>query len=311
MLVSYCVVNTNGRELLLRCLDAIERTTPPDLEHEILVLDNASDDGSAEAVRQLGRDIRLIELDRREGKAANDSRLLQEARGEFGLLLNEDSELRPGAVAALLGALESDRNAAVAGAQLLAPDGGEVPCAWRLPSAETVLAGALFMHRRVTVESGGEGIRPVGWVQSSAMMVRRDAAEQVGWFDRDFFVYSDETDFCKRLWDARWKVLYVPSARAVHDDQMAQDVSGAERRIVEYHRNRDRYLRKHLGRVEAVLMRPLLAWPYLLRAAAALVLPGHPARRYWLHARQALFPGRGEGIREAAEAYNRDLDSEA
>ena len=311
MLVSYCVVNTNGRELLLRCLDAIERTTPPDLEHEILVLDNASDDGSAEAVRQLGRDIRLIELDRREGKAANDSRLLQEARGEFGLLLNEDSELRPGAVAALLGALQSDRNAAVAGAQLLAPDGEEVPCAWRLPSAETVLAGALFMHRRVTVESGGEGIRPVGWVQSSAMMVRRDAAEQVGWFDRDFFVYSDETDFCKRLWDARWKVLYVPSARAVHDDQMAQDVSGAERRIVEYHRNRDRYLRKHLGPVEAVLMRPLLAWPYLLRAAAALVLPGHPARRYWLHARQALFPGRGEGIREAAEAYNRDLDSEA
>jgi N-acetylglucosaminyl-diphospho-decaprenol L-rhamnosyltransferase len=311
VLVSYCVVNTNGRELLLRCLDAIERTTPPDLEHEILVLDNASDDGSAEAVRQLGRDIRLIELDRREGKAANDSRLLQEARGEFGLLLNEDSELRPGAVAALLGALESDRNAAVAGAQLLAPDGGEVPCAWRLPSAETVLAGAFFMHRRVTVESGGEGIRPVGWVQSSAMMVRRDAAEHVGWFDHDFFVYSDETDFCKRLWDARWKVLYVPSARAVHDDQMAQDVSGAERRIVEYHRNRDRYLRKHLGRVEAVLMRPLLAWPYLLRAAAALVLPGHPARRYWLHARQALFPGRGEGIREAAEAYNRDLDSEA
>jgi N-acetylglucosaminyl-diphospho-decaprenol L-rhamnosyltransferase len=311
VLVSYCVVNTNGRELLLRCLDAIERTTPPDLEHEILVLDNASDDGSAEAVRQLGRDIRLIELDRREGKAANDSRLLREARGEFGLLLNEDSELRPGAVAALLGALESDRNAAVAGAQLLAPDGGEVPCAWRLPSAETVLAGAFFMHRRVTVESGGEGVRPVGWVQSSAMMVRRDAAEHVGWFDRDFFVYSDETDFCKRLWDARWKVLYVPSARAVHDDQMAQDVSGAERRIVEYHRNRDRYLRKHLGRVEAVLMRPLLAWPYLLRAAAALVLPGHPARRYWLHARQALFPGRGEGIREAAEAYNRDLDSEA
>ena len=311
MLVSYCVVNTNGREFLLACLEAIERNGPTDLDSEVLVLDNASEDGSAEAVRDLNGDVRLIALDRREGKAANDSRLLQEARGEFGLLLNEDSELRPGAVAALLGALQSDRNAAVAGAQLLAPDGEEVPCAWRLPSAETVLAGALFMHRRVTVESGGEGIRPVGWVQSSAMMVRRNAAEQVGWFDRDFFVYSDETDFCKRLWDARWKVLYVPSARAVHDDQMAQDVSGAERRIVEYHRNRDRYLRKHLGPVEAVLMRPLLAWPYLLRAAAALVLPGHPARRYWLHARQALFPGRGEGIREAAVAYNRDLDSEA
>ncbi len=307
MLVSYCVVNTNGRELLLRCLDAIERTTPPDLEHEILLLDNASEDGSAEAVRELDREIRVIALDRRQGKAANDTRLLQEARGEFCLLLNEDSEPRPGAVAALLGALRADRNAGAAGAQLLSPDGREVPCAWRLPSAETALAGALFMHRRVTVESGGEGVRPVGWVQSSAMMVRREAAERVGWLDPDFFVYSDETDFCKRLWDAHWKVLYVPSARAVHHDQMARDVAGAERRIVEYHRNRDRYLRKHLGRVEAALMRPLLAWPYLLRAAAALALPGHSPRRYWLHARQALLPGRGEGIREAAEAYNRAL----
>jgi N-acetylglucosaminyl-diphospho-decaprenol L-rhamnosyltransferase len=309
VLVSYCVVNTNGRELLLACLEAIERTTPSDLEHEILVLDNASDDGSADAVRALDRDIRLIALDRRAGKAANDSRLLQEARGEFCLLLNEDSELQPGAVAALLGAMQSDRDAAAAGAQLLTPDGHEVPCAWRLPSAETALAGAFFLHRRFTVMSGGSGTRPVGWVQSSAMIVRREAAEHVDWLDPDFFVYSDETDFCKRLREASWKILYVPSARAVHHDQMAQDTSGAERRIVEYHRNRDRYARKHLGRGEAFLMRPVLAWPYLLRALAALFLPGHSPRRYWLHARQALMPGRGEGIREAAEAYNRALVS--
>jgi N-acetylglucosaminyl-diphospho-decaprenol L-rhamnosyltransferase len=309
VLVSYCVVNTNGRELLLACLEAIERTTPPDLDHEILVLDNASDDGSADAVRALNRDIRLIALERRAGKAENDSRLLQEARGEFCLLLNEDSELQPGAVAALLGALRGNRDAAAAGAQLLAPDGREVPCAWRLPSAETALAGAFFLHRRFTVESGGTGTRPVGWVQSSAMMVRREAAEHVGWLDPEFFVYSDETDFCKRLWDAGWKILYVPSARAIHHDQMAQDAAGAERRIVEYHRNRDRYARKHLGRAEAFLMRPVLAWPHLLRAIAAVFLPAHSPRRYWLHARQALMPGRGEGIREAAEAYNRALGS--
>ena len=309
MLLSYCVVNTNGRQLLLACLEAIQRTTPPDLEHEILVLDNASEDGSAEAVSRLDREIRLIALDRRAGKAANDSRLLEEARGEFCLLLNEDSELEPGAVAALLGALRSDRQAAVAGAQLLAPGGREVPCAWRLPSVETALAGALFMHRRLTVESGGSGTRTVGWVQSSAMLVRREAAREVGWLDPDFFVYSDETDFCKRLADAGWRILYVPAARAIHHDQMAQDAAGAERRIVEYHRNRDRYLRKHLGPARAFLLRPLLAWPYLLRAIAAVALPGHSPRRYWLHARQALLPGSGEGIREAAEAYNRALGS--
>ena len=305
MLVSYCVVNTNGRDHLLACLEAIERASPDGLESEVLVLDNASEDGSAEAVRDLGRDIRLIALDLRSGKAENDSRLLAEARGEYCLLLNEDSELQPGAVPALLGALQSNRRAAVAGAQLLAPDGHPVPCAWRLPDAETALAGAFFLHRRLTVESGGDGTRPVGWVQSSAMMVRRDAAREVGWFDPDFFVYSDETDFCKRLRDAGWEVLFVPSARAIHHDQMAQDAAGAERRIVEYHRGRDRYLRKHLGPIRASLLRPLLAWPYLLRAAAALVTPGHSPRRYWLHARQALMPGRGEGIREAADAYNR------
>jgi N-acetylglucosaminyl-diphospho-decaprenol L-rhamnosyltransferase len=309
VLLSYCVVNTNGREFLLACLEAIERNAPSDLEHEVLVLDNASDDGSAEAVRELDRDIRLIALDRREGKAANDSRLIEEAQGEFCLLLNEDSELQPGAVPALIGALRSDRQAAVAGAQLLSPDGRPVPCAWRLPSARTALAGALFLHRRYTVESGGDATRPVGWVQSSAMLVRRQAALEVGGFDPDFFVYSDETDFCKRLSDAGWRILHVPSARAIHHDQMAQDAAGAERRIVEYHRNRDLYLRKHLGRTRAFLLRPVLAWPYLLRALAALVLPGHSPRRYWLHARQALMPGGGEGIREAAEAYNRRVGS--
>jgi N-acetylglucosaminyl-diphospho-decaprenol L-rhamnosyltransferase len=309
VLLSYCVVNTNGRDFLLACLEAIERTTPPDLEHEILVLDNASDDGSAEAVCELDRNIRLIALDRREGKAANDSRLIEEARGEFCLLLNEDAELQPGAVPALIGGLRSDGQAAVAGALLLSPDGRPVPCAWRLPSARTALAGALFLHRRYTVESGGGVTRPVGWVQSSAMLVRRQAALEVGGFDQNFFVYSDETDFCKRLGEAGWRILHVPSARAIHHDQMAQDAAGAERRIVEYHRNRDLYLRKHLGRARAFLLRPLLAWPYLLRALAALILPGHSPRRYWLHARQALLPGRGEGISEAAEAYNRRVGS--
>jgi N-acetylglucosaminyl-diphospho-decaprenol L-rhamnosyltransferase len=308
VLLSYCVVNTNGREFLLACLEAIESTVPPGLEYEVLVLDNASDDGSADAVRALGREIRLIALERREGKAANDSRLIEESLGEFCLLLNEDSELQPAAVPALLGALRADRQAAVAGAQLLTPEGRPVPCAWRLPDAEAALAGALFLHRRLTVESGGDATRPVGWVQSSAMLVRREAALSVGGFDTAFFVYSDETDFCKRLGEAGWRILYVPSARAIHHDQMAQDAAGSERRIVEYHRGRDRYLRKHLGRAQAALLRPLLALPYLLRAVAALVLPGHSSRRYWLHARQALRPGRGEGIREAAEAYNRRME---
>ena len=305
MLLSYCVVNTNGRELLLACLRAIDAHSPAGVESEVLVLDNASDDGSAEAVEALAGSRRLIVLEKRQGKAANDSRLLQEARGRYCLLLNEDAELRQGAVEALIDALEADSEAVAAGAQLLSPGGEPQPCAWRLPGVGTALAGALFLHPWLTVESGGDKTREVGWVQSSAMLVRRDAAEGVGWLDPDFFVYSDETDFCKRLRDAGGRILYVPAAEAVHHDQMASDAAGVERRTVEFHRNRDLYLRKHKGRAAAFLLRPLLAFPYLLRALGALVLPGHSARRYWLHARQALCPRRGEGIREAAEDFNR------
>ncbi|MDQ3935363.1 MAG: glycosyltransferase, partial [Actinomycetota bacterium] len=167
-MISYCVVNTDGRELLMRCLDAIERTHPAGVEREVLVLDNASRDGSADAVRARGGEIRLIELDRRTGKAENDTTLLKAARGEYALLLNEDAELQDGAPGALLAALEEDPRAAVAAAQLLDPDGRPQPCAWRLPGLGTALASALFLHRWLVVQSRGARARPVGWAQSSA-----------------------------------------------------------------------------------------------------------------------------------------------
>src|SRR2546421_429256 len=218
VLSSICVVNTIGGDLLARCLDAIDATHPPERDREVLVLDNASDDGSAEIARSRGDSLRLIALDRRTGKAENDSTLLREARGEYCLLLNEDAELLPGAPAALVAALEENPRARAAESQLL-----------------------------------------------------------------------------------------VPAARAIHHEQLASDREAAERRIVEFHRNRDLYMRKHHSSAAALAVRVLTAWAYLVRAAGAVVVPGHHTGRYLLHARQALSPGRGEGVREAAERYNRAL----
>ena len=308
--VSYCVVNTNGREYLSACLEAIERVHPPGLEREVLVLDNCSDDGSADMVRADWPQVRLIALDRRTGKAENDSTLLREATGRHCLLLNEDSELLDGSVGALVAALDDDRDAAAAGAQLVSAEGEPKACAWRLPGIGTALATAVFAHRNVVVQSRGSATRPVGWVQSSAMLVRRKAAEQVGYLDPAFFVYSDETDFCKRLHDAGWRILFVPSARAIHHDQLNTDLGAARRRIVEFHRNRDLYLRKHHGPLTRVVVRALGAWFYLACAAAAVVAPGHDPRRYLINVRQELAPGSGEGIREAADEYNRQLPSQ-
>jgi GT2 family glycosyltransferase len=137
------------------------------------------------------------------------------------------------------------------------------------------------------------------------MLVRRRAAEQVGFLDPAFFVYSDETDFCKRLGDAGWRVLYVPAARAVHHEQLATDPKAGERRVVEFQRNRDLYMRKHHSAGAAAVVRALTAWSYAVRALAATVLPGHDPRWYLLHARCALSPSRGVGLREAADEHNR------
>jgi GT2 family glycosyltransferase len=303
--VSFCVVNTEQRELLVRCLDAIaaERAALP-FETEVLVLDNASTDGSTGAARHHPTVTEVIALRQRRGKGENDTALLQRSRGRFALLLNEDSELRPGAVAALHGALAERPKAAAAGARLLRPDGTLQPSAWRFPTPATALVGAVFLHRKLTVQSRGDVTREVDWAQSAALLVRVEAARAIGYFDPAFFVYSDEVDFCKRLRDAGWTTLYVPTAVAVHHEQLS---TGAvpERRIVELSRNRDRYMRKHHSPLAAGVVRGLTAWAYALRSLAAVVLPGHSPRRYWRHVTATLRPDRGEGLREAAVEHNR------
>ena len=305
--VSFCVVNTEQRELLVRCLDAIaaECEALP-FDTEVLVLDNASTDGSAGAARRHPVVTEVIALRQRRGKGENDTALLQRSRGRYALLLNEDSELRPGAVTALHDALERDPKAAAAGARLLRPDGSLQASAWRFPTPATALVGAVFLHRRLTVQSRGEQTRTVDWAQSAALLVRVEAARAIGYFDPAFFVYSDEVDFCKRLRDAGWRTLYVPHAVAIHHEQLS---TGAvpERRIVELSRNRDRYMRKHHSPLAAGVVRVLTAWAYALRSLAAFVVPGHSPRRYWRHVTATLRPDHGEGLREAAVEHNREL----
>jgi N-acetylglucosaminyl-diphospho-decaprenol L-rhamnosyltransferase len=307
--LSFCVVNTSQRDLLLRGLDAIarERKNLP-FATEVLVLDNGSRDGSAEAARAHPAVDELIALPERRGKALNDSELMRRARGRYALLLNEDSELLPGATLALYEALEEHPDSACAGAALRRPDGSSQPSAWAFPTVATAFAGALFLHGVFTVQSKGGQIREVDWCQSAALLVRRSAAEQVGYLDPDFFVYSDEVDFARRLRDASWYSVYVPAAVAIHHEQLSTDVV-PERRIVEMSRNRDFYMRKHHSPTAARAVRWLTAWTYALRALAALALPGHSPRRYWRHVTATLHPERGEGLREAAAEYNRAAPS--
>jgi GT2 family glycosyltransferase len=230
--------------------------------------------------------------------------LLRRARGRYALLLNEDSELLAGATPALYKALQGRPGVACAGAALRRPEGPTQASAWRFPTPLTALAGALLLHRRLVVQSRGDSMREVDWCQSSALLVRREAAAQVDYLDPDFFVYSDEVDFARRLRDIGWRSVWVPGAVAIHHEQLST-AAVPERRIVELARNRDLYMRKHHAAAAARTVRWLTAWTYALRALAALALPGHSPRRYWKHVTATLHPERGEGLREAAEEYNR------
>ena len=273
--LSYCVVNTAKRDLLVRALDSIarERARLP-FASEVLVLDNCSGDGSLQAARGHPAVDEVIALARRRGKALNDSELLRRARGRFALLMNEDTELQPGATVTLHEALAQRAHTALAGARLVRPDGAPQACAWRFPSPLTAAAGALLLHRVFTVQSHGSLTR--------------------------------EVDFARRLRDAGWRSVYVPAAVAVHHEQLATGRL-ARRRIVELSRNRDLYMRKHHSAAAARLVRWLTAWSYALRALGAVALPGHDPGRYWQHVSATLMPGRGEGLRELAEEYNRSL----
>jgi len=303
--VSYCIVNTEQRVLLERCLDAIAREQAAlPFETEVLVLDNASRDGSVGMAKAHPVVTELIRREQRRGKAENDSALMQRARGRYCLLLNEDSELLPGATAALHAAIADHPDVGAAGAKLLRPDGRQQPSAWRFPTPATAFAGALFLHRWFTVESTGAHERDVDWAQSAALLVRREAARRIAWMDPAFFVYSDEVDFCKRLRGAGWRVRYVPQAEAIHHEQLSTG-NVPTRRIVELSRNRDRYMRKHHSALSALIVRWLTAWTYAVRALAANALPGHDPARYWEHVRATLHPERGEGLREAAADWNR------
>jgi GT2 family glycosyltransferase len=212
--LSYCVVNTEHRQLLSYCLDAIarERATV-DFETETLVLDNASGDGSAEAARAHAVTTDVIERDRRHGRGDNATELMRRARGRYCLLLNEDSELEPGATVALHAALDAYPDAGAAGATLVSPDGEQQPSAWRFPSAWTGLLSLVGLRNRLVVQSRGDRVRDVDWAPVAALLVRREAAEQVDWLE-------DEVAFCRRLRAAGRRVLYVPDARAVAHDRM-------------------------------------------------------------------------------------------
>jgi N-acetylglucosaminyl-diphospho-decaprenol L-rhamnosyltransferase len=295
--VSVSLVNTNSRDLLLACLESLRGA-----DAEIVVLDNASEDGSAAAVRERFPDVRVIEQRRRAGFGANHNTVIRATTGRYVFVLNEDTTSEDWGFERMVAHLDAHPRVAALAPRLVYPDGRPQASAWRFPSPPAAVLGLLTLGRSGIVESGGSETRDVDWAMAAAILLRREALDEVGLFDEGFFIYSEETDLCRRLRDAGWRTQYFPSVTVVHHE--SQFSSGIpERRINEMWRGRHRYWRKHHSRVGAGVAAACTGAQYAVRGLLRRRDRDFAARMR-LHARDALHV-RGPGLRELAEDWNR------
>jgi hypothetical protein len=273
--VSVVVVTWNSLPTLERCLGSVAG-------HETIVVDNGSSDGTPEFVAARFPEVRLIEQDNR-GMGAGNNAGMRAGSSRYTLLLNADAWVLGDGLAALVAAAEAHPRAAVVGPRLLNPDGtlqrsvrGD-PTLWRL-ATEYLFLRKLAPRSRFLNAFYGAGFAydreaEVESLYGAALLVRRAAADEVGLFDEEFFMFSEETDWLYRFRAAGWKVLFTPRAEVVH-------VGGASHGgalYVENLRGILRFLAKHRGRRESERARLLLLGSLRLRG---LLFRGERGRRY-------------------------------
>ena len=286
--LSVLIVSYNTREMTLDCLRALTRELPPGLPTEILLVDNASSDGSAEAVRAAFPDVRLTASDRNAGFGAANNVALAQARGRYLLLLNTDAFPRPGAVAAMVDYLERHADVGVVGPRLFYGDGTPQQSCFRFTTplyAWMENLGVTKLLRRHPALDDYRGWdhaseRNVDFVIGACLLLRREVYEQVGGFDERFFMYQEEADWQKRIHRAGWRVVFSPQAEVVH---LAGASGKAEPVRISGHffESLDKYMLKHHGAPGFLLVRGAMLIGCSARAGgwAALALASRSRRR--------------------------------
>jgi GT2 family glycosyltransferase len=312
--VAVSIVNTSSRDLLLACLASLEQAASG-VTVETVVLDNASDDGSAAAVRERHPSVRVIEQPFRAGFGANHNTVIRATTGRYVYVLNEDTVSEPGSLDRLVAYLDAHPRVGAIGPHVVYPDGHHQPSAWRFPTPGAAVLGTWSLGRLGIEQSSGDIAKPVDWAMACALLVRRAALDEVGLFDERFFIYTEETDLCRRLAAAGWETHYVPEVEIVHHvSQFSASIP--ERRIVEHWRSRRRYWDKHHSSAGAALARAFSGLQYATRAAVASGARRLPASRrpgfataanaasLRLQARNAWRGETGPGLAELADEWN-------
>jgi GT2 family glycosyltransferase len=269
--LSIIIVNWNTKEYLVRCLRSIFETRKRD-SREVLVIDNGSGDGSAEQVKRLFPDVRVIENRENLGFARATNQGLKEEAGRYALLLNPDTRVREGSIETLLSFMEAHPEAGIAGAQLLNADGSRQNSIANTPTLATELLNKsllrwLFPERFPGKERVRSEPVDVESVIGACMIVRKKAVEEVGFLDEDYFLFLEETDWCYRMRRAGWKIYHVPAAEITHFQGKSAEMD-IEKAKIEYYRSRYQFFEKHRG----LFQKSLLALGLVVKLGAEFLL---------------------------------------
>ena len=326
--LSIVIVSWNVRRLLQHCLASIYEARETDgneapshagVEAQVIVVDNASSDGSVEMVQRRFPEVHLIANQKNRGFTAGNNQGIAGAEGRYVLLLNPDTEVLGRALTKMVAHADRHPDVGMIGPQLLNPDGSVQSSRRRFPTLATAfvestwlqptvadarsrpVAGRLTAPLRRVLDRYYVADRPddvqqdVDWITGAAMLARREAIDEVGPMDEGFFMYSEELDWCRRFREAGWRVVYLPAAQIVHHvGKSSEQVVAA--RHVRFQSSKVRYFRKYHGALAAGVLRWYLlvsyGWQLGLESAKWLVGHKRPLRAQRIAAyRQVLASG--------------------
>jgi GT2 family glycosyltransferase len=310
--IAIVIVNWNGGQLLRRALASVAEY-PPSLPYEIVVVDNASTDGSREWLVSLGDRISLIQNEENRGFGRANNQGFAATTAPLLFLLNGDAEVHAGAIDALIETINSDERIGVAGPRLVNPDGTLQASVWRNPVTpfESV-ANALKLYKLMPRALRGRLLLGYHWdhierrrarmLSGAALLVKRQLIDEVGGFDERFHMYGEDTEWSLRIVRAGWWMIFEPKAVVLHHggQSSARRWTDLEKRRVEYH-SFFRYQRLCLSR-RLVVANLLTGYTLTFMQLGWHKLRGRPAEEsrmvHQLYAgelKRLLRPARGEG----------------
>lgn len=274
--ISVIIVSWNVGELLRRCLASIytSRAATPTLELEVLVVDNASTDGTVAMVRSEFPEVRLVVNSTNLGFAAANNQGMRLAEGNYVMLLNPDTEVRGDAIGRMASYLDERPRVGMVGPKLLNSDGTIQSSRRRFPTLATAFVESTVLQRYVPkspvlrryyfLDRPDNSTQEVDWLVGACLMVRREVIQQVGMLDESFFMYSEELDWCYRIGKAGWSIVYLPQAEVVHHYGQSSEKDLPHRHI-HFNMSKYRFFRKHYGVLCAELLRVFILGTYLFQ----------------------------------------------